>query len=61
MWHSSITVGEELELGRVQKVALRLISKEDLSSYEAALVMKNLETLKSRTFVSEICQEMCKK
>ena len=45
--NSSITVGEELELKMVQKVAFRLILKENYLSYTDALVMTNMETLKT--------------
>ena len=48
VWHSSLTKGEELDLERVQKVALRLILKDDYSSYAEALTVTGLDTLKSR-------------
>ena len=48
VWHASITQGEEIELERVQKVALRLILREDYESYANALSITNLETLKAR-------------
>ena len=48
VWNSSITKGEQLDIERVQKCALRAILKEDYISYEEALDICNLETLKSR-------------
>ena len=48
VWNSSITKGEQLYIERVQKCALRAILKEDYISYEEALDICNLETLKSR-------------
>ena len=59
VWHSSITRGEEIELERVQKVALRLILKEDYESYQNALLMTNLESLKSRR--KTLCLRFAKK
>ena len=37
VWHSSLTVGQELELERVQKVALKIILKDQYESYNHAL------------------------
>ena len=48
VWHSSLTTGQELEIERVQKVALRIILKQDYESYEQALKVTNLPTLKER-------------
>ena len=48
VWHSSLTVEDALKLERVQKVALRIILKEDYISYENALEKTELETLEKR-------------
>ena len=48
VWSSSITEGESIELERIQKVALRIILKEDYVTYTNALRVTNLETLKDR-------------
>ena len=44
VWHSSITRGEELEIERIQRCALRLILSDEYESYESALEVANLET-----------------
>ena len=46
VWSSSITKGESLELERIQKVALRIILKDDYVSYQNALKVTNLQSLK---------------
>jgi hypothetical protein len=48
VWHSSITQGEQIELERVQKVALRLILQGDYENYANALQLTNLERLSDR-------------
>ena len=48
VWSSAITEGESLELERVQKVALRIMLKDDYVSYEHALKITNLQTLSDR-------------
>ena len=48
VWSSSISKGEQLDIERVQKCALRAILKEDYISYEDALITCNLDTLKAR-------------
>ena len=48
VWSSSLTVGEQNDLERVQKVALRLILGQNYVSYANALYLANLETLKTR-------------
>ena len=48
VWGSAITVEEENELERIQKVALRIILKENYVTYSNALAITSLETLKSR-------------
>ena len=59
VWHSSITRGEELELERVQKTALRIILKENYLNYEEALTETNLKTLKERR--EHLCRNFAKK
>ena len=48
VWSSSLSKGEEYDLERVQKVALRVIFKDCYLSYEWALSTTNLPTLKAR-------------
>ena len=45
---SSLSKGEEYDLERIQKVALRIIFSADYVSYEHGLHTTNLPTLKSR-------------
>ena len=48
VWSSSITKGQEYDLERVQKVALRVILDESYLSYADALESTGLKTLKER-------------
>ena len=48
VWNRSISKGEQLEIERVQKCALRIILKHNYTSYEEALNLCGLETLKTR-------------
>ena len=48
VWHTSITNGEQKDLERIQKVALRLILGENYTSYNEALKQTGLDTLRSR-------------
>ena len=48
VWGSSITLGEDNDLERIQKVALRIILKENYITYNHALSITSLQTLKSR-------------
>ena len=50
VWSSDLTRGEEYDLERIQKVALRIIlaELEDYTDYESALVISKLQTLKAR-------------
>ena len=48
VWSSSLTVGEQNDLERIQKVALRIILGQNYLNYENALYLTNLETLKAR-------------
>ena len=59
VWHSSISRGEELEIERVQRCALRLILGERYSTYEDALMVTNLKTLNERRV--QLCRAFAKK
>ena len=59
VWHSSLTGGEQLDLERVQKVALRIILKDDYTGYSDALELTGLDTLKSRR--KKLCRNFAKK
>ena len=59
VWHSSLSRGEELEIERVQRCALRLILGEQYSSYEDALDLTNLKSLKERRI--DLCKNFAKK
>ena len=48
VWHSGLTVQNENDLKRVQKIACKLILKEKYKSYEYALKYLELDTLKQR-------------
>ena len=48
VWSSSLTIGEQHDLERVQKVALRIILGENYVCYTNALYLTNLSTLKAR-------------
>ena len=48
VWNSSITKGEQLDIERVQKCALRIILKDKYMSYESSLKLCGLETLEFR-------------
>ena len=48
VWSSSITSGEEYDFERIQKVALRIILGEYYGSYQNALYITKLDTLKAR-------------
>ena len=59
VWHSSLTVGQELELERVQKVALKIILKERYESYDNALKLCALPSLKDRRI--QLCTKFATK
>ena len=59
VWHSSLTDWEQTALERVQKVALRLILKENYPGYSAALDFTGLQTLASRR--DKLCLNFAKK
>jgi len=48
VWHSSLTRGEQHDLERVQKVALRIILQENYTTYSDALKVTGLDTLDAR-------------
>ena len=48
VWFSSITIEESDNIERVQKIAFRIILKENYESYENALIQLNLQTLSER-------------
>ena len=48
VWSSSLTLGEQNDLERIQKVALRIILGGNYISYDHALYLTNLPTLKAR-------------
>ena len=64
VWHSALTIGQELELERVQKVALRIILKDKYVTYGTALKLCSLQTLKDRrrqlclTFASPLLENV---
>ena len=59
VWHSSITQKERIELERIQKVALRIILKQDYVDYNHALKTTGLETLNDRR--QKLCLNFAKK
>ena len=48
IWHSSLIEEDKTNLERVQKVALRIIFKENYTDYEVSLQIAKLETLEAR-------------
>ena len=48
VWHSSLTIENENDLERVQKIALKIILKDKFRNYENALNILELDTLKYR-------------
>ena len=48
VWHHTITMEETEDLERVQKVALKMILKENYTNYDDALDSVGLENLQSR-------------
>ena len=59
VWHSGLTVQNENDLERVQKVALKIILKDKYQTYESALNLLDLETLKERR--NNLCLIFAKK
>ena len=58
VWHSSITQGEQMEIERVQKVALRIILNGDYESYAHALELTGLPSLSDRRKI--LCKKFAK-
>ena len=48
VWHSSLTKGEQLDIERIQKVAMRIILKDEYINYTHALSITCMSTLKSK-------------
>ena len=46
LWHSSLSKNNESDIERVQKAAIKVILKDKYSSYEGALKVLGLESLK---------------
>ena len=59
VWHSSITKGEQKDIERIQKVALRIILGQDYYSYADSLKKTGLETLTTRR--TKLCLNFAKK
>ena len=59
VWHSSLTQGQVMEIERVQKVAMRIILKEEYECYENALSECSLQTLSERR--DQLCLSFAKK
>ena len=59
VWHSGLTLQEENDLERVQKVALKIILKDKYKNYNNALNILDLETLKDRRI--QLCLAFAKK
>ena len=48
VWHSGLTLQNEEDIGRIQKVALKIILKENYKDYQHALNVLDLKNLKDR-------------
>ena len=59
VWHFSITKAESSDLERVQKVACKIMLKENYTSYENALATLHLENLETRRLM--LCTRFAKK
>ena len=59
VWHSSLSVENETDLEKIQKVALKIILKEKYHSYQNALNHLELDTLKDRR--EQLCLSFAKK
>ena len=59
VWHHSITDEESENLERVQKVACRIILKEEYDGYDSALETLNLQRLDERRL--KLCLQFAKK
>ena len=59
VWNHTITQEEEEDIERVQKIALKVILKDEYESYHDALEITGLENLKTRRI--ELCLRFAKK
>ena len=59
VWHFDITEEEKMDLERVQKIACKIILKDNYESYQQALKVLNLETLSVRR--QALCLKFAKK
>ena len=59
VWHSSLTGEDRLNIGRIQKSALRIILGDDFLSYNSALKVMKRETLFRR--IQKLCTKFAKK
>ena len=59
VWHSSLTKGEQLDIERIQKVAMRIILKDEYINYTHALRITGMSTLKSRR--NSLCLNFARK
>ena len=58
-WHYSLTEEDTSTLERVQKVALKIIYKHEYESYENALNLSQLKSLKDRR--TDLCLKFAKR
>ena len=59
VWHSSLNLGEVIELERVQKVALRLILGDDYVNYQHARTLTQMKTLSERR--TQLCLKFARR
>ena len=59
VWHSSLTKNNEIDLERVQKLALKVILKDKYGDYKSALRKLNIESLFDRR--DKLCLRFAKK
>ena len=59
VWHSSLTLENEEDLERIQKVAFKIILKNRYTDYQNALNILELQTLKERR--EELCLKFAQK
>ena len=59
VWHSALTLGEELDIERIQKCALRIILNDVYTDYPTALEITGLTSLKERRI--KLCKSFAEK
>ena len=59
VWNSSLTVENEDDLERIQKIAFKIILKDNYINYRNALNILELDTLKERR--DQLCLQFAKK